>query len=149
MITALTHLQHVRDKHVIYVAILEEKTDDFNRRYYQLQLEGAKTALELPGVLDEVITLAVLKDDEGGSRSVEIQKKVRPWWFPTETGKIALSIRYGARVVEISKGKSAIEVASGDDLINALVLVKKAVEAGELDPQIESASIKLREGFGK
>jgi len=90
-----------------------------------------------------------VKDDEGGSRSVEIQKKVRPWWFPTESGKIALSIRYGARVVEISKGKSAIEVASGDDLINALVLVKKAVEAGELDAQIENASIKLREGFGK
>jgi hypothetical protein len=65
MITALTHLQHVRDKHVIYVAILEEKTDDFNRRYYQLQLEGSKTALELPGVLDEVVTLAILKADDG------------------------------------------------------------------------------------
>ena len=90
-----------------------------------------------------------VKDDEGGSRSVEIQKKVRPWWFPTETGKIALSIRYGARVVEISKGKTAIEVASGDDLINALSVVRKAVDAGELDTQIESASIKLREGFGK
>ncbi len=90
-----------------------------------------------------------VKDDEGGSRSVEIQKKVRPWWFPTETGKIALSIRYGARVVEISKGKTAIEVASGDDLINALSVVRKAVDAGELDTQSESASIKLREGFGK
>ena len=90
-----------------------------------------------------------VKDDEGGSRSVEIQKKVRPWWFPTESGKIALSIRYGARVVEISKGKTAIEVASGDDLINALSVVRKAVDAGELDTQIESASIKLREGFGK
>lgn len=90
-----------------------------------------------------------VKDDEGGSRSVEIQKKVRPWWFPTETGKIALSIRYGARVVEISKGKTAIEVASGDDLINALSVVRKAVDAGELDTQIESASIKLREGFAK
>ncbi len=90
-----------------------------------------------------------IKDDEGGSRSIEIQKKVRPWWFPTETGKIALSIRYGARVVEISKGKTAIEVASGDDLINALSVVRKAVDAGELDTQIETASIKLREGFGK
>ncbi len=90
-----------------------------------------------------------VKDDEGGSRSVEIQKKVRPWWFPTETGKIALSIRYGARVVEISKGKTAIEVASGDDLINALSVVRKAVDTGELDTQIESASIKLREVFGK
>ncbi|MBI5658390.1 MAG: hypothetical protein HZC43_02325 [Nitrosomonadales bacterium] len=49
----------------IYVAILEEKTDDFNRRYYQLQLEGSKTALELPGVLDEVVTLAILKADDG------------------------------------------------------------------------------------
>jgi len=90
-----------------------------------------------------------VKDDEGGSRSIEIQKKVRPWWFPTEAGKIALSIRYGARVVEISKGKTAIEVASGEDLINALSVVRKAVDAGELDTQIESASIKLREGFGK
>ena len=65
MITALTHLQHVRDKHVIFVAILEEKTDDFNRRYYQLQLEGSKSALELPGILDEVVTLAIIKSDDG------------------------------------------------------------------------------------
>ena len=65
MITALTHLQHVRDKHVVFVAILEEKTDDFNRRFYQLQLEGSKTAIELPGILDLVLTLAILKTDDG------------------------------------------------------------------------------------
>lgn len=69
--------------------------------------------------------------------------------FPTEAGKIAVSIRYGTRVVEISKGKSAIEVATGDELLKALSLVAKAVEAGELDAQIESASNKLKEGFGK
>lgn len=61
MISALTHLQHVRDKHVVFVAILEEKTDEFNRRYFAIQLEGSKTALELPGVIDEVITLALLR----------------------------------------------------------------------------------------
>lgn len=63
MISALTHLQHVRDKHVVFVAILEEKTDEFNRRYFAIQLEGSKTALELPGVIDEVITLALLRPD--------------------------------------------------------------------------------------
>jgi AAA domain len=63
MITALTHLQHVRDKHVVFVAILEEKVDEFNRRYFGIQLEGSKTALELPGVIDEVITLALLRPD--------------------------------------------------------------------------------------
>jgi hypothetical protein len=78
-----------------------------------------------------------------------VQKKVRPWWFPTDTGKIAVSIRYGARVVELAKGKSAIEVATGDDLLNALATVRKAVEAGDLDGQIETSSIKLREGFKK
>ena len=90
-----------------------------------------------------------VRDDDGGTRSVEVHKRVRPWWFPTESGKIALSIRYGARVVEIAKGKSAIEVTTGDELINALTVVRKAVESGELDNQIEAASIKLREGFGK
>ena len=90
-----------------------------------------------------------VRDEDGGARSVEVQKKVRPWWFPTDTGKIAVSIRYGARVVELAKGKSAIEVATGDDLLNALATVRKAVEAGDLDGQIETSSIKLREGFKK
>jgi hypothetical protein len=84
MITALTHLQHVRDKHVIYVAILEEKVDDFNRRFYQLQLEGAKTALELPGVLDEVITLAVLKADDGTTYRGFITRADNAYGYPSK-----------------------------------------------------------------
>jgi hypothetical protein len=84
MITALTHLQHVRDKHVIYVAILEEKTDDFNRRFYQLQLEGSKTALELPGVLDEVVTLAVLKADDGTSYRGFVTRADNPFGYPSK-----------------------------------------------------------------
>lgn len=84
MIGALTHLQHVRDKHVIYVCILEEKTDDFNRRVYQLQLEGAKTALELPGVLDEVITLAILKADDGTPYRAFVTGADNPWRYPSK-----------------------------------------------------------------
>ena len=84
MITALTHLQHVRDKHVIYVAILEEKTDDFNRRYYQLQLEGSKTALELPGVLDEVITLAILKADDGSTYRGFVTRADNAYGYPSK-----------------------------------------------------------------
>jgi hypothetical protein len=84
MITALTHLQHVRDKHVIYVAILEEKTDDFNRRFYQLQLEGSKTALELPGVLDEVVTLAILKADDGTNYRGFVTRADNPYGYPSK-----------------------------------------------------------------
>jgi hypothetical protein len=84
MIAALTHLQHVRNKHVIFVAILEEKTDDIGRRSFQLQLEGSKTGLELPGVLDEVITLAPIKDENGGTYRAFVTRADNPYGFPSK-----------------------------------------------------------------
>ena len=42
-----------------------------------------------------------------------------------------------------------VEVESGEALVKALETIKIAVEAGELDSQIEIASAKLRSGFGK
>ena len=60
-----------------------------------------------------------------------------------------MNVRYGARLIELAKGKSSIEIASKDQLVPTLELIKQAVEAGELDAQIEVAANKLREGFGK
>ena len=68
MIGWLTHLQHTRSKNVWFVGILDEKLDDFNRKVFQPQIDGSKTGLELPGIVDEVITMAELKAD-GGSLS--------------------------------------------------------------------------------
>ena len=90
-----------------------------------------------------------IKNDDGTSRNVELHKRVRAWWWTAENGKLTLNLRYGARVIEIAKGKSAVEVGAISDLVPTLELLKKAVEAGELDTQLESASIKLREGFSK
>jgi len=50
-------------------------------------------------------------------------------------------------VLELAKGKSAVEVASNKDLVPALELIKTAVSNGELDAQIEAASTALRKGF--
>ena len=88
-------------------------------------------------------------DQDGLKKSVEIPRRVRAWWWTTDTNKVALNIRYGARAVEFSKGKSSVEMATADELIPTLELIKRAVEAGELDAQIEAASVKLREGFKK
>ena len=88
-------------------------------------------------------------DPDGSRRSVETPRRVRAWWWNTESNKLALNIRYGARKIEISKGKSAVEMATLAELVPTLELIKQAVEAGELDAQIEAASIKLREGFVK
>ena len=45
--------------------ILEEKLDDFNQRLQVPQIEGSKTANELPGTVDEVVTLAQIPAEDG------------------------------------------------------------------------------------
>ncbi|MDH6525673.1 DUF6641 family protein [Polynucleobacter sphagniphilus] len=89
-----------------------------------------------------------IKDKETGIRKqVEVPKRIKPWWFQTEEGKVCVSIKYGACTIELAKGKPSIQVDSAEDLIKALETVKVAVEAGDLDTQIELASSSLGSGF--
>ena len=89
-------------------------------------------------------------DDETGERKqVEVVRRVKQWWFTAPSGKIALTLRYGAKSIEIVKGKNAIEVADLAELITTLGIIKDAVNAGELDTQMEQVSGALRAGFGK
>ena len=111
------------------------------------QIQLAKSQAE--GTTFTLTKFRTVTDPDGGRRSVEITRRVRAWWWITDANKLALNIRYGARKIEISKGKSAVEIASISELVPTLELIKQAVEAGELDVQIEAASIKLRDGFVK
>lgn len=82
MIAWLTHLQHTPGKNVWFVGLLDEKTDDFNRTVYDPQIEGAKTGLELPGIVDQVITMAALSDDQGNPYRAFVCQQPNPWGFP-------------------------------------------------------------------
>ena len=86
---------------------------------------------------------------EGQRVQLTQPKRVKPWWFVAESGKCCIAIRYGSKVLELAKGKTAIEVASASALIDALEAVNAAVIAGELDGQIEAASGQLRSTFVK
>jgi hypothetical protein len=97
-----------------------------------------------------VITKLRSVTTETGERTlVETNKRVKQWWFATDNGKLAINLRYGARMLELAKGKFAIEVASEKELVPTLEALKSIAAAGELDAAIETASVKLREGFGK
>ena len=111
------------------------------------QIQFAKAQKE--GGTFTVKKFKTVKDYEGNRKSVEIDKTVRPWWFVAHDGKVCLNVRYGARIIEFAKGKTAVEVASAEELIKALEIIKGAVEAGELDQQIELASSAVRAGFRK
>jgi hypothetical protein len=89
----------------------------------------------------------IVDADTGISRSVEIPKRVKAWWWTLDSGKICLAVRYGAKQLEIAKGKNAVEVATVDELIAVMEKIKIAVDLGELDQQIEAASGALRVGF--
>ena len=84
MIGWLTHLQHTRRKNVWFVGILNEALDDFNRRVFTLQIDGSKTGLELPGIVDEVITLAEVKADDGSSYRAFVCHTLNQWGYPAK-----------------------------------------------------------------
>ncbi len=84
MIAALTHLQHARGKNVVFVAILDERLDDYNRKVFVPQIEGSKTSLELPGIVDEVVTLAEIRAEDGSSYRAFVTHTVNPYGFPAK-----------------------------------------------------------------
>lgn len=84
MIAWLTHLQHTRSKNIWFVGILDEKLDDFNRKVFVPQIDGAKTGLELPGIVDEVISMVELKDDEGEPYRAFVCQTLNPFGFPAK-----------------------------------------------------------------
>ena len=89
----------------------------------------------------------VVENDTGLRKQVEVNKRIKQWWFTADNGKLALSVRYGARLLELAKGKYAVELASEKELVPTLEIIKAAVLNGELDAAIDAASNKLRDGF--
>ena len=100
------------------------------------------------GELFTVKRLKNVKDGNGNSTQIEVQKRVSTWFW-TDNNKTFVQIRYGTRVLELQKGKNTIETASADDLVKTLYIVRTCVANGDLDTVIEAASVKVRERFGK
>jgi hypothetical protein len=67
VIGLLKHLQHAPGKTVIMVGILERVTDELGWVSWQPQMEGGKAGRELPGIVDQVVTMALFsRDAQGG-----------------------------------------------------------------------------------
>jgi hypothetical protein len=134
----------VKPTHMPAVQVRRNKMS--RRLWEQIQLAKAQqSGTEFAPVKQR----SYLDKETGLRRQVESSKRVKPWWFTADNGKLAMNVRYGARTIELAKGKSTVEIVNMDQLVPTLELIKRAVEEGELDAQIEVAAIKLREGFGK
>lgn len=92
---------------------------------------------------------SVTNKETGETKTVESSKRVKAWWWENENGKLVLSLRYGAKIVEISKGKQAIEISSVTELVPTLIILRDAVMNGELDTQIELVCGAVKANFKK
>ena len=145
--SALTALKLVALKKPVHQPAIVIRRNKLSSRLWE-QIQLAKG--QMSGTPFVLMKFRSIKDKETGIRKqVEVPKRIKPWWFQTEEGKVCVSIRYGSWIIELAKGKPSIQVDSGDDLVKALETVKIAVEAGDLDAQIENASGSLKAGFRK
>ena len=145
--SALTALKLVALKKPIHQPAIVIRRNKLSSRLWE-QIQLAKG--QISGTPFVLMKFRSIKDKETGIRKqVEVPKRIKPWWFQTEEGKVCVSIRYRACTIELAKGKPSIQVDSAEDLIKALETVRVAVEAGDLDSQIELASSTLGIGFKK
>jgi len=145
--STLTALKLTEIKKPNQVPQIVQRRNKLAKRLWQ-QIELAKAHEQ--GAQFRITKFKSYTDNETGLRKqVEKQMLIKQWWFTTDAGKLAISVRYGSKVLELAKGKYAVEVAHEKDLVKTLDVIKSAVLAGELDAQIATASVNLSKGFGK
>ena len=84
MIGWLNQLQHDRGRDVVFVAILERLVDDLNIATWQPQIEGSKTSRELPGIVDQIITMQWIDFGEGAPTRAFVCTSPNPWGYPAK-----------------------------------------------------------------
>jgi hypothetical protein len=84
MINWANQLQRARDKNVISVAILEKNIDDFGKSEWQPQFEGGKTGRELPGIVDEILTMQWIDFGDGVPVRAFVCTSPNPWGYPAK-----------------------------------------------------------------
>ena len=129
-----------------HITPIQQRRNKLAKRLWE-QAELAKAKVD--GNTFAPTKFRTVTDSSGVRKQVEVTKRVKAWWFTADNGKLSLSVRYGSKLIELGKGKWAVEVASEKELAPTLELLKAAVLEGELDAAIEAAASKLKEGFGR
>lgn len=92
VIQALKHLQHARGKTVIFVGVLEKVTDEYGASSWVPQMEGTKAGRELPGIVDQVISMQLFGKDVDEAWTLDVTstdrrlvcKSGNPWGLPAK-----------------------------------------------------------------
>ena len=120
-----------------------------NKLNEKLKVQIAMAQAMNKGEIFTVKRIRKERDEVSGLTSmIEVSKRVKTWWFTNnDTKRVAVQIYYGNKVIDLAKGKNAVEVANGDELIAVLGRLQEAVLDGLLDTQIEQAADSVKARF--
>ena len=131
ILSELKAVSVVRPKSMPSIVIRRNKL--IAKLHDQLQCVQAK----IKGEESKYVTI---KKDNGERVELAKQRRLKPWWFSSESCKLVFEIKYGSKRLEIAKGKTGIEANSLNELEKALEILKKAVAEGELDDSINAVA---------
>lgn len=127
-------------KNLVFSSIPRVDSDPrLQRRAKVLAKLEEQKALALDPNLTRTVVKRVLTED-GGKKQIYETRSVRPWWKENLSGGLFLTVRFGTRPIEFEKGKAAILIADGKELVSTLDKVMEAVRAGELDDALAQNS---------
>ena len=95
------------------------------------QLEQQRNLAQDPSFT--IVQQRWVKDENGIKQPVERHKQIKRWWLRNGMGDCLLIIRYGSRVLELQKGKAAIDVGGEANLVMVIEEIMRMTKEGELD----------------
>jgi hypothetical protein len=148
MSQALASLKLVNAKRQNTVDPIQFRRSKLNEKL-KIQIEMAKALSR--GDSFTVKRMKKVTDEVSGQASlIEVAKRTKTWWFTNnDTKRVAVQLFYGNKVIDLAKGKNAVEVSNGDELIAVLLKLQEAVVEGALDGQIEVAAESVKARFAK
>jgi AAA domain len=90
MLAWFNQLQHMRQRNVVFIAVLEKHIDDLNITSWRPQIEGGKVNRELPAVVDEIITMTWVDFGDGKPVRAFVCTSPNVWGYPAKdrSGKL-------------------------------------------------------------
>lgn len=104
-----------------------------------LEDQKALADAEIAGTQFTATRMVTRTNEAGDKVRVEIPRHVRKGWFVDTDDKMYFQIRYGNRPIELAKGMNAVEIEGLHALPTLMTQIVKAIENGELDPQLTAA----------
>lgn len=145
--SGLSALKFIASKRQLGVSPAHARRQKLSAKLHE-QIQMAKAAQS--GTEFIPVKVRTVRDAVTGEMCrVELPKRIQPWWWTGENGKLCITVRYGARTLDIVEGKNAIETETIAGVITTLEVLRAAVDAGDLDARIEALSGLVKAAFGK